>query len=214
MNTQGNYMHTLTTLLVGWALVAGLQSTHASFLDVQKVNPRIRIDLKYATVDNFTGKKVYPDSARAYLLSHVAHALDAVQKNLEKQGLGLLIWDAYRPLSVQRIFWEVCPDERYVSNPAKGGGLHTRGASVDLTVVNLQTGEYLDMGSAFDDFSEKAHWACTTISKTAQKNREILKKVMEDNGFVAYPYEWWHFNFRDWKDYSPCELDFEVLCIQ
>jgi len=100
---------------------------------VTSVNRRIRLDIRYATTNNFTGQAVYP-SAKAYLRKTVAAKLGAVQTDLESQGLGLKVWDAYRPLAVQKKFWAIMPDERYVADPAKGSR-HNRGSAVDVTLV-------------------------------------------------------------------------------
>src|SRR5579885_233016 len=117
--------------------------------------PTIHLDIKYATTDNFTGKKVYP-VAKCYLRRSVVEKLKKVQEELLVMGLSLKIWDGYRPLSVQEIFWNLVPDERYVANPKKGSR-HNRGAAVDLTIVYADSGKELLMPTAIDDFTEKAH---------------------------------------------------------
>ena len=114
-------------------------------VNVKKIIPSVEIDLKYATTDNFVGKRIYNYNI-CYLLSKVAEALKLVQAELELQGLGIKIFDGYRTMQAQRKFWEVCPDERYVSNPDKEMGRHTRGTAVDLTLIDLKTKNELETG--------------------------------------------------------------------
>ena len=176
--------------------------------DVAAVNPRIRLDIRYATSNNFTGHKVY-DEARCFLQTEVARSLSRVQKDLERQGLGLKVYDCYRPLSVQKKFWALVPDERYVANPAKGSR-HNRGAAVDLTLINAK-GEELPMPTPYDDFTEKAHRDYRNLPEQAIRNREILEKAMVRRGFVPLPTEWWHFDAAGWEAYPVLDIDFARL---
>ncbi len=123
-------------------------------VDIKSVNLNIRHDIRYATNNNFLKKKIY-SVPRCLLRSDVAQRLSRVQQDLEQMGLGLKVYDCYRPLSVTRQMWEILPDTRYVANPAKGSR-HNRGAAVDLTLVDLHTGAELEMPTAFDDFTDKA----------------------------------------------------------
>ncbi len=179
-------------------------------VDVQKINPNIRISLMYATSNNFTKKVIYKKCARAFLLDHVALALSNVQKELELQGIGLLIWDAYRPLQGQQALWDACPDERFVYPPAKGGK-HTRGTTVDLTLVNLKTGKLLEMPTDFDSFTPQAAKDYPNVSSAALKNRTLLQTVMQKYGFLPIANEWWHFDYHDWKIHPPLAIDFDEL---
>ncbi len=188
-------------------------SLHAELVELITLNKNFVLDVRYATTNNFTGKKVYP-SARCFLQKEAADALNLVQQELEKQELGLKIWDAYRPLSVQKIFWEIYPNENYVADPAKGSR-HNRGCAVDVTLVDLKTGEELTMPSAFDDFSEKAHRNYDKMAPEARKNCKLLQDVMEKYGFRGVPTEWWHFDFvgvdtqpgkEVWKNYPVSDI--------
>jgi len=180
---------------------------HAGVLvNVKNIIPSIEIDLKYATTDNFVGKRIY-DYETCYLLSEVAAALKEVQIELSKQGFGLKIYDGYRTMQAQRKFWEICPDERYVSNPYKEMGRHTRGTAVDLTLINLKTKKELEMPTAFDDFTEKAAPNYQGASKVATKNRSLLQKVMNKYGFINNKTEWWHFDFNGWRDHAPLNIN-------
>lgn len=188
-------------------LVHGVQ-----FVDISTINPRIQLDIRYATSHNFLNIPVYT-SARCFLHFKVAEALDVVQTELEKKGLGLKVFDGYRPLFVQQQMWDLIQDERYVSNPAKNKGRHTRGTAIDLTLVDHR-GEELDMPTPFDDFTERAFSDAQDVTEAQAKNRRLLKEEMEKQGFVQYPYEWWHFDFAGWNDdtnYPPCNLTFEEL---
>ncbi len=178
----------------------------SNLVEVQSVNPNIRIELWYATNKNFTGKQIYPVE-KCYLIKEVAEALDRVQKELEKQGLGLKIWDGYRPLSAQCKLWNVLSDERYVSDPRKGGR-HTRGTAVDLTIVRLSDGNELEMPTGFDDFTEKAWRTYQDLPENVKKNRLLLQHVMERHGFIGLKTEWWHFDWRGWKNYQKLDIMF------
>lgn len=178
----------------------GDEAIAADLVDIQSVIPRIQVDLKYATADNFTGQIVY-DFQCCLLLREAALRLRDVQDELETMGLGLKIWDGYRPVAAQWKFWELVPDERYVSDPRKGGR-HTRGTAVDVTLITKE-GQELLMPSAFDDFSEKAHRNYMDAPPEAIQNRELLQRVMENHGFVGLKTEWWHFDMVGWENFPP-----------
>lgn len=175
----------------------------AELVDLQAFIPHIQIDLKYASTDNFTGQIVYPFKC-CLLLKETALKLRDVQAELETIGLGLKVWDGFRPVEAQWKFWELVPDERYVSDPRKGGR-HTRGTAVDLTLITKDNHELL-MPSDFDDFSEKAHRDYRGATQEAIKNRELLQKIMEKHGFSGLPTEWWHFDLIGWENYPPLDI--------
>lgn len=162
-------------------------------LCLQDLLPDMVPDVRYATTNNFTHKQVY-DSTRLFLLRDAACSLASAAAYLNvRHGLRFKIFDGYRPLSVQKKFWAIMPNPAYVADP-KTGSKHNRGAAVDLTLVD-RDGKDLEMGTEFDDFTARAGWAAKDISATAQKNRQILKGVMEKFGFKALPSEWWHYDF-------------------
>lgn len=167
----------------------------------------IRLDLRYATADNFTHKVVYP-SARCLLRRAVATRLLEAAERLRPRGLHLKLYDCYRPLSVQRLFWSLVPDERYVADPAKGSR-HNRGAAVDLTLVRA-SGEELDMGTAFDDFSPRAHRGADGLGEAQRRNRAILDEAMAASGFKGMPTEWWHFDGPQWQRYPVADTPLPV----
>jgi D-alanyl-D-alanine dipeptidase len=191
-----------------WTLILGIVTLHwaesSELVDLQSLIPTIQIDMKYATSDNFTGQVVY-DFQQCFLVKEAALLLRDVQDELEAVGLGLKVWDGYRPMAAQWKFWELVPDERYVSDPRKGGR-HTRGTAVDLTLVGPDGLELL-MPSGFDDFSEKAHRDYMDVPDEAISNRELLQEVMERHGFIGLPTEWWHFDLVGWEKFPPAEFD-------
>ena len=163
----------------------------------------------YETTDNFTKQKLYR-KPKAYLRSEAAQALKKVQDTLHSLGLGLKIFDAYRPYTVTKKMWEIVPDDRYAANPANGSG-HNRGVAVDLTLVNLATGAELAMPTPFDSFSDTAHHDFMQLSTEILANRKLLKQTMEQYGFVALSTEWWHYYLPDPKRYELLDLSFKQL---
>lgn len=176
---------------------------------LENIIPNLVLDLVYASENNFTGQAVYPRTATGYLCSGPALRLKKVQEYLQKKNLRLKVWDAYRPHSVQKIFWSLVPDPRYVGDPAVGSK-HNRGAAVDVTLID-QYGNELPMQSAFDDFSERAHRGYTGCPPEHLKNVAILTEAMESAGFTHYPSEWWHFEDPDWASFPLLDIPFEAL---
>ena len=182
-------------------------ATHpaSDLLEVKKVIPNVVLDIRYATTNNFTGQKLY-DGDRTFLRKETAKKLAAAQREFNAQGLGLKIYDAYRPLSVQRKMWAVYPHPGYVADPARGSR-HNRGAAVDVTLIHLDTGKELPMPSHYDEFSERAHRDYTGASAEETRNRELLERVMQKNGFKGLPTEWWHFDDVDSRKYGLLDID-------
>ena len=178
-------------------------------VDLAKLDAGFRFDLRYATPDNFTKTTLDP-VVRAWLHRRAAEALVSVQQELAAQGLGLKIFDAYRPLAVQQRMWDLIRDERYVSNPALHAGRHTRGTAIDLTLVD-RAGRELPMPTAFDDFTERAHRDAPGTPAEAARNSKRLETIMQKHGFLPYPFEWWHFDFRDWKMHPPLDVPLDKL---
>ncbi len=204
------------TIRLSIFLILVMFGLQAEFVELIKITPTIQFDVRYATTNNFTGKKVYP-SARCFLQEPAALALDQVQQEFEKLGLGLKVFDAYRPLSVQKIFWAICPNENYVADPAKGSR-HNRGCAVDLTLIDLKTGKELVMPSAFDEFSDKAGRNYDKMEPDACKNCKLLESIMKKHGFEGLPSEWWHFDFvganpkeEVWKAFPISDVDIEKI---
>lgn len=165
--------------------------------------PGILVDLKYAAEDNFTGQVIY-DFTEAYLRYGTVKKLSAAQEALAAEGYALLIWDAFRPAEAQFRLWEVCPDPVYVANPERGFSSHSRGNTVDVTLV-LADGSPVEMPTGFDDFSPLADRDYSDVAETAAANARLLESVMADCGFKPYNGEWWHFSDTD---SYPVEEDF------
>jgi zinc D-Ala-D-Ala dipeptidase len=180
-------------------------------VEIKSVIPGIVYDLRYATLNNFMRRLMYPAGTNStFLRMPAVNALQKVQKELNEKGFGLKIFDAYRPYSVTVKFWELVKDERYVANPSKGSG-HNRGIAVDLTIINLQTGKALDMGTGFDNFSDTAHHTFTQLSEEVLQNRELLKTTMSKFGFNPYADEWWHYSIPNSSNFEILDIDFKKL---
>lgn len=179
-----------------------------TLVELQSVSPGIRLDIVYATSMNFTGSPVY-SCARCFLVRKAAERLHRVQTALAGRGLGLKVYDGYRPRSVQKILWDFCPNPLYVADPARGSK-HNRGASVDVALVDAQ-GRDLPMPSGYDDFSERAHRDYSGCTPEEAKNRTILEAAMCQEGFVPYREEWWHFDDPEWEKYPLLDIPLESL---
>ena len=180
-------------------------------VELKRSSPELVYDLRYATRNNFMQRLMYPaGTSSAFLRKPAADALSQVQQELAKQGYGLKIFDAYRPYAVSKKFWELVKDERYVANPAKGSN-HNRGTAVDLTLIHLKTGEELDMGTGFDNFTDSAHHTFLQLPAEVLSNRKKLRSVMERYGFSALSTEWWHYSFQSKMDYTLLDIPFKKL---
>lgn len=183
----------------------------ADLLELKSLDDSIKLDIRYATANNFVGKPVYPE-ARAFLQKPAAEALVRVHQKLKKQNLGLVIFDGYRPWTVTKLFWDVTSgDQRnFVANPEKGSK-HNRGAAIDLGLYDLKTGENVEMPSGYDEFTERAFptYAGGTAEQT--KMRDLLRKEMEAAGFTVNSKEWWHFDYKDWEAYQIYDIPFSAV---
>lgn len=181
-----------------------MQVADETFVNVKVYLPDIFVELKYATTDNFTGQKIY-DFSDAYLRFGTVKKLMQVQEQLKQGGFSLKIWDAFRPVSAQYTLWNICPNATYVANPNQGYSSHSRGNTVDITIVR-DNGEEIPMPSGFDDFSARADRDYSDCGSDAANNAQNLERLMVENGFRPYAGEWWH--YTDEEDY-PVE---EVFC--
>lgn len=178
-------------------------------VDLEEFIPGLILDIRYATTNNFTGERIY-NIAKAYARRPVAGALKRVQEELNKEGAGIKIYDAYRPYKATVKFYEVYRDTTYVASPYRGSR-HNRGCALDLTLVDTRTGEELKMPTGYDSFKKEA-WPSTPVEDPViRKNRDMLIKVMEKYGFSVNSSEWWHFDFRGWKEFEVLDIDFEEL---
>ncbi len=181
------------------------------FVDLAKVVPDLKFDLRYATDNNFLGVPFYP-SAHAYLQKPAAEALQRVQQKLKPLGYGLLIFDAYRPWHVTKMFWEATEPKyrHFVADPAQGSR-HNRGCAVDVTLYDLKTGQEVPMVSGYDEFSDRAFVLYPGGTARQRWHRDLLRTLMEAEGFQIYDPEWWHFDYRDWRKYRINNATFEQL---
>ncbi|HQZ94920.1 MAG TPA: M15 family metallopeptidase [Pyrinomonadaceae bacterium] len=183
----------------------------ADLIELIKLDKTIKLDIKYATADNFVGRPVYPES-RAFLQRPAADGVVRVHKWLNKQGLGIVIYDGYRPWSITKLFWEVVREDqkKFVADPAKGSK-HNRGCAVDLGIFDLKTGKAIPMPSAYDEFTDRASpdYAGGTDEELA--NRDKLRQLMEANGFTINPNEWWHFDLIGWEQYAIYDIPFSAI---
>jgi D-alanyl-D-alanine dipeptidase len=180
-------------------------------VEVIKLDPTIHLDIRYATTSNFLSTPMY-SQARAFLQRPAAEALARVQRSLRDKGYGLLIHDAYRPWYVTKMFWDATPDDKkiFVANP-KEGSKHNRGCAVDLTLYNLKTGAVVKMPSGYDEMSQRAYADYSGGTPEERERRAILREAMEKEGFTVYPQEWWHFDYKDWKQYPILNVRFEEM---
>lgn len=178
-------------------------------IEISKAIPGIQLDIKYATTDNFMHRAMYKQ-ARAFARAPVVAALKQIQAELKLKGLGLKIYDGYRPYAVTVDFFKMSPDTNFVANP-KHGSKHNRGCAVDLSLINLKTGKELNMPTSFDSFSRKAAANYPDLSADQLQNRELLKTVMEAHGFKQLKTEWWHFDFNGWQQFELLDVPFNSL---
>jgi zinc D-Ala-D-Ala dipeptidase len=206
----------LTVLLAGCQHVPPRESgqfRETDLVELVKLDPTIRLDVRYATTNNFLHRPVY-NQAKAFLQRPAAEALVRAQRMLKAKGYGLVLFDGYRPWSVTKIFWDSASTEErrieFVANPRKGSR-HNRGCAVDLSLVDLGTGSEVKMPSGYDEFSERAFPTYQGGTPESRALRDLLREVMEAEGFTVYPAEWWHFDYKDWKQYRILNVPFEAI---
>jgi D-alanyl-D-alanine dipeptidase len=180
-------------------------------VELTTLDAGIRLDIRYATGDNFLGTPLYTQ-ARAFLQRPAAEALVRVQHSLAREGYGLMVFDAYRPWYVTRLFWDATPPDkhRFVADPAQGSH-HNRGCAVDLTLYELRTGKEVSMPSVYDETTERAYPGYAGGTAEQRRLRDLLRRHMEAEGFTVYEYEWWHFDYRDWQSYAIQNVRFEDI---
>jgi D-alanyl-D-alanine dipeptidase len=180
-------------------------------VELVSLDPTLHLDVRYATSDNLVGRPVYGE-ARAFLQRPAAEALVQANRDLAAQGYGIVVFDGYRPWSVTKLFWDLVPPEKhaYVADPREGSK-HNRGAAVDVSLYDLRTGQPVDMPSGYDETSERAHPTYDGGTAVERANRDLLRAAMERNGFSVEPNEWWHFNYKDWRDYPILDVAFEQI---
>lgn len=180
-------------------------------VEVVRLDPTVKLDVRYATADNFMGRPLY-SQARVFLQRPAAQALVRVHRRLRARGHGLLLFDGYRPWRVTRQMWDATPPAQrdFVANPAEGSK-HNRGCAVDLSLYDVATGREVEMPSAYDEFSERASPTYAGGTAEQRARRDLLRRAMEAEGFTVEPNEWWHFNCRGWRRYPILDVPFEDL---
>lgn len=180
-------------------------------VELAALDPSIRLDIRYATADNFLGRPVYGEP-RAFLQRPAAEALLRAHRWLKTKGYGIVVFDGYRPWSVTKIFWEATPEDKkqFVADPAKGSR-HNRGCAVDVSLYELRSGRLVDMPSGYDEMTERAHPGYRGGSRHARRLRDLLRRAMEREGFAVYEHEWWHFDYKDWPRYPVLDIPFSAI---
>jgi D-alanyl-D-alanine dipeptidase len=180
-------------------------------VELVAIEPTIRLDVRYATGNNFVRRPVYRQ-ARVFLQRPAAEAVARAHRGLAARGYGLLVFDGYRPWSVTRLFWDVTPPHlrEFVADPRKGSR-HNRGCAVDLTLFDRATGREIEMPTPYDDFTEKAAQDYEGATPAQAGHRAMLRDAMVKEGFLVYPSEWWHFDYEDWREYPILDVPFEQL---
>jgi serine beta-lactamase-like protein LACTB len=180
-------------------------------VDLAAVDPAIKFDVRYATANNFLSTPFYT-SAKAFMQKPAAAALGKAHMELAASGYGLLIFDAYRPWHVTKMFWDATPEKfrNFVADPAKGSR-HNRGCAVDLGLYDLKTGQPVEVVAGFDEFSDRAYPDYPGGTSRQRWHRDLLRRTMERNGFTVYEAEWWHFDYKDWEKYPILNRRFEEL---
>jgi CubicO group peptidase (beta-lactamase class C family)/D-alanyl-D-alanine dipeptidase len=180
-------------------------------VEVAALDPTIELDIRYATTNNFMGAVFYQEP-RAFLQRPAAEALVRAHRALAAYGYGLMIHDAYRPWYVTKMFWDATPQDKkiFVADPQRGSR-HNRGAAVDLTLYDLATGQPVEMVGTYDEMTERSYPNYLGGTSSQRWHRELLRQVMQDEGFEVYRYEWWHYDYGDWAAYPILNLTFEEL---
>ena len=208
--------YAISHMAYGGAAVQEMPKEKGDFLEpdlveLVKLDSTIKLDIRYATSNNFLGRPVYKEG-RAFLQRPAAEALTRANRRLREKGYGLLVFDGYRPWSVTKIFWDFTPQDkkRFVADPSQGSR-HNRGCAVDLTLYDMPSGREVEMPSGYDEMTERAYPNYSGGTEEQRRMRETLREAMESEGFTVYEFEWWHFDYKDWKQYPIGNQPFESL---
>jgi len=185
------------------------QNGNNELVELKKWIPSLVLDIKYATTDNFMRRVMYPE-ARAFARKPVAESLKKIQEELKSEGLGLKIFDGYRPYQITVEFYKYTSDRNFVANPNKGSK-HNRGCAVDLTLIDLKTGKELEMPTPYDSFEKAAAANYVGASEAATKNRDFLINIMRKHKLIVLHNEWWHYDFQGWENYHLMDIAFRDL---
>jgi kynurenine formamidase/D-alanyl-D-alanine dipeptidase len=180
-------------------------------VELASLDATIRLDVRYATPNNFVKRAVYAE-ARAFLQRPAAEALVRAHRALAKKGYGIVVFDGYRPWSVTRIFWDLTPESEkdFVADP-KTGSRHNRGCAVDVSLYELATGKIVEMPSAYDEPTARSYPTFDGGDKAARERRDVLRRALEKESFFVLPWEWWHFDYKDWASYPVQNVAFSEI---
>ena len=187
------------------------QFREADLVELNRLDPTIKLEIRYATPNNFLGSVFYSEP-RAFLQRPAAEALVRAHQKLKEKGYGLLIHDAYRPWYVTKVFWDATPDDKklFVADPSRGSR-HNRGAAVDLTLYDVASGKPVEMVGTYDETTDRSYPDYPGGTSLQRWHRNFLRAAMEAEGFAVYEAEWWHFDYKDWKQYSIGNLMFDKV---
>ena len=197
VNSYNQYLATVKT------------NANNELIEIKKAIPNIKLDIRYATKNNFMQQAMYKQ-ARAFARKPVVESLKKIQAELNKKGYGLKIFDGYRPYEITVAFYKKASDKNFVANPAKGSK-HNRGCAVDLTIINLKTGKELAMATPYDSFSAAAAANYKQVTPEVKKNRDFLIATMKKYKMNVLENEWWHYDFSGWQKYDLMDIPFEKL---
>jgi D-alanyl-D-alanine dipeptidase len=180
-------------------------------VELALLDSTIKLDIRYASANNFLSTPLYSE-ARAFMQRPAAEAVVRANRFLKPYGYGLLIHDAYRPWYVTKIFWDATPDDKkiFVADPSEGSR-HNRGCAVDLSLYDLATGRPVEMVGVYDEMSERSYPGYVGGTSLQRWHRELLRTAMEREGFGVYTFEWWHFDYKDWREYPILNLTFNQI---
>jgi len=183
----------------------------SDLVELTRLDSTFKLDIRYATNNNLVGRPVYKE-ARAFLQRPAAEALVQVNAEFKKIGYRLLIFDGYRPWSVTKLFWEITPKEskKFVADPKKGSR-HNRGCAVDLSLYDVKTGKEVQMPGVYDEQTERSYPNYKGGTEEQRNMRDLLRSKMEAHGFTVYDYEWWHFDYNDWRSYRIQNIQFSDI---
>jgi D-alanyl-D-alanine dipeptidase len=183
----------------------------SDLVEINRVDSSIRLDIRYATKNNFTGRVLYKE-ARAFLQRPAAEALARAHNEIKPYGYGFMVFDSYRPWSTTKTLWNLTERDKkkFVADPRKGSR-HNRGCAVDLTLYDLASGEVVEMTSEYDEMTERSYPDFSGGTAVQRERRDLLRSIMEKNGFKVYPYEWWHFDFDGWESFKIENISFSEV---
>jgi len=182
-----------------------------NLVELIKLDSTIKLDIRYATKNNFVGQPVYKE-ARAFLQKDAAEALKKVNTKMHILGYGLLIFDGYRPWDVTKLFYDVTSKEnkKFVADP-KEGSRHNRGCAIDVSLYDLVTKKEIEMPGVYDEMTDRSYFDYTGGTEEQRKARDLLIAAMQEEGFTVYKYEWWHFDYKDWQQYRITNMPFSEI---